>query len=179
MHMLLRTAALAGLSAVLLAGCQSTIEKNSCPVVTILQTTSAMTVFKDGYQGDPSGKLYAIQATRVSSSCDFDRDEGVSNSDIDVTFRATRTPTGDASSYTFAYYVAAVQDGSAVLSKQAYTGTFAFAPGEASTEFSVNVPSTVIKLANGVKPYQYSIVVGLQLTKEQLDYQNRTGSFAP
>ncbi|MBV9419604.1 MAG: hypothetical protein JO348_07515 [Alphaproteobacteria bacterium] len=179
MATLLRAAALAGLSAVLLAGCQSTIEKNSCPVVTVLATTSSMTVFKDGYQGDPSGQLYSIQATRVDSSCDFDRDEGVSDSNITITFRATRTPKGDASSYTFPYYVASVQDGSTILAKQAYTATVNFAPGEASTEFGVTVPSTVIKLANGVKPYQYSIVVGLQLTKEQLDYQNRSGSYAP
>jgi hypothetical protein len=40
------------------------------------------------------------------------------------------------------------------------------------------VPSYANRMENGVKPYQYSLLVGLQLTREQLDYA-KGGHTAP
>lgn len=173
MNAVVRTAALAGLSVVLLASCQSPKSRANCPVATVLASASYLTAFKPGMQNDPAGELYTVQMTGVTESCDFDKDEGTTDSDVVVTFRASRTPTGDAAHYPLPYFVASVVDGADIQNKQIVATTFDFNPGEANTTFSAAVPAFHVKFDNGKKPYQYGLVVGLQLTREQLDYNKK------
>lgn len=150
-----------------------------CPVINVLANTSAMTVFKPGMQGDPAGELYSIQMLSAKASCSVDVSEGTADSDIDITFRATRAPNGDAPHYAAPFYVASVLNGTTILKKTMLATTFTFNPGEATITFSENVPSTLIKFDNGKKPYEYGLLVGLQLTREQLDYAKTHGRYAP
>jgi hypothetical protein len=174
-----RATALAGLSVLLLSGCQSAKEKAMCPVINVLANTSQMTVFKEGMQGDPAGELYTIQMTGAKASCSVDTDEGTADSDIDVTFRATRAPSGDASHFAAPFFITTVLNGATILNKTMLATTFTFEPGQASITFTENVPSLVVKFDNGKKPYEYGLLAGLQLTKEQLDYIKNHGRFAP
>ena len=173
MTALLRTAALAGLSILLLSGCQTEKERANCPVATVLASASYLTAFTPGMQDDPAGELYTVQMTGVSQSCDFDKDEGTADSDVVIAFRAPRTPTGDAGHYPVPYFVASILDGSNIQTKKILATTFDFNPGEASTTFTVAAPTYRTKFDNGKKPYQYGLVVGLQLTREQLDYNKK------
>ena len=178
MTAILRAAALAGLSALLLTGCQTPKERANCPAINILANTSAFTAFKAGMPSDPANELFTIQMTSARSSCGFDADEGTTDSDIDITFRATRAPSGEAANFTAPYFVSTIQDGTTVVNKKILGTAFSFAPGESTITFSENVPSFVNRMQNGIKPYQYSLLVGLQLTKEQLDYL-KTRRFTP
>ncbi|HXC55351.1 MAG TPA: hypothetical protein VNU97_08660 [Rhizomicrobium sp.] len=179
MNVLLRTASLGALSLFLLSGCQSAKDKAMCPTASILASTSALTAFKPGMQGDPAGELYTVQITGVQVSCSFDRDEGTTDSNLDISFRATRAPSGDGANYTAPFYVASLLTGTTIVGKQILATAFSFAPGEATTTFTQNVPSTVIKFDNGRKPYEYGLLVGLQITREQLDYNKKTGRYTP
>jgi hypothetical protein len=173
MNVMLRTAALAGLSLVLLSGCQTAKERANCPVATVLASAAWLTAFKPGMQNDPAGEQYTVQLLAVTESCDFDADEGTADSNLVITLRATRTPTGDAAHYPVPYFVSSVLDGSNIQTKKILATTFDFNPGEASTTFEVTVPSYRTKFDNGKKPFQYGLVVGLQLTREQLDYNKK------
>jgi hypothetical protein len=153
-----------------LSGCQTAKSQANCPVANILASAASMTEFKAGMEGDPSGEIYSIRLTGVQSSCDFDKDEGTTESDVQLTFHATRAPTGDAVSHAVPYFVASLQDGSTVLNKQILAERFSFGPGESEVTFSASVPTTLIKLANGKKPYDYSLLTGLQLTRQQMDF---------
>jgi hypothetical protein len=176
---LLRVATLAGLSILLLAGCQTAKEAANCPVVNILASTSTLTRFKPNLDGDPAGELFTIQMTGVKTACSFDKDEGTTDASVDITFRATRPPSGDATNFTAPYFISAVQNGTIIISKQILATAFTFQPGEATLTFSANVPSVVTKFANGTKPYEYGLLVGFQLTREQLNYNSKTGRLAP
>jgi hypothetical protein len=167
---ILRRASLVALSILLLAGCQSAKEAAMCPAADVLANTSSLTTFKKGMENDPAGELYTVQLTGVKLSCSFDKDEGTTDSDIEVMFRARRAPSGDTANHTVPYYIASVLNGSTILDKHIYATTFSFQAGEATTTFTAEVPSTVIHLANGKKPYEYGILAGIQLTREELDY---------
>jgi hypothetical protein len=174
-----KTAALAGLSILLLTGCQSSKIKALCPTASILADTATLTTFKSGMQGDPAGELFSIQILSVKPSCSVDTDEGTTESSLDITFRATRAPTGGVANFTAPYYIVSVLDGTSILDKKMLATAFAFQPGEATITFTESVPSVLIKLENGKKPYEYSLLVGLQLTREQLDYARKHGRYAP
>jgi len=172
-------AALALLSLLLLSGCETKLEKAVCPNSNVLANTSSVTVFKKGMEGDPSGVLYKVEVTGVTASCDFDLDQGTTDSNVEISFRATRAPNGDSGDYTVPYYVASMLDGTTVLNKQIFATAFSFGPGQSVTTFTADVPSTVIRLQNGKKPYEYSLLVGIQMTREQLDYAKMHGWYAP
>lgn len=150
-----------------------------CPAANVLANTASLTVFKSGMENDPSGELYTVEVTGVRLSCSFDKDEGTTDSDIEISLRAKRAPNGDTSNHTVPYYVVSVLNGTTILDKHIYATTFSFQPGAAMTQFTAEVPSSVVHLANGKRPYEYGMLVGLQLTREQLDYARAHGPLGP
>lgn len=163
----------------LLSACSTDRKHGLCPNASILANTSNATVFKDKMEGDPSAELYEVTMTGVTSNCSFDPDEGTADSSLSLSFRATRTPTGEAAEYSVPYYVAVTRDSTTIVSKQILSVSFAFRPGEASTTFTADISTVPVKLDNGKKPYDYGILAGLQLTQVQLDYNKKMGRFAP
>jgi len=167
------------MAALILSACSTDQKKGLCPSANILATTAAASVFRDKMDGDPAGVLYTVQVTGVKADCDFDKDEGTADSNLTVTFRASRSPTAEAGEYAVPFYVAAVRDGTTIVSKQVLSAPFAFQPGEATTTFTAQVPSYIVRFDNGKKPYDYGLLTGLQLTQAQLDFNKKMGRFAP
>lgn len=175
----MRRVVLIALSALLLCSCSTDRKRGLCPNASILANTSQLTAFRDKMEGDPSGVVFEVTLSGVTANCSFDPDEGTADSNVGLTFRATRTPTGMAAEYSVPYYVAVTRDSTTIVSKKVYSASFAFRPGESSTTFSADISSVPIRLDNGKKPYDYGILAGLQLTQVQLDYNKKMGRFAP
>ena len=167
------------MTALILSGCSTDQKKGLCPVANILAPTATATVFKDKMDGDPAGVLYSVQVIGVKTDCNFDKDEGTADSSLIVTFRASRSPTGETGDYAVRFYVAAIRDSTTIISKQVLSAPFTFQPGEATTTFTAEVPSYIVRFDNGKKPYDYGLLTGLQLTQAQLDYNKKMGRFGP
>jgi hypothetical protein len=161
----------------MLAGC-STEADNLCPGAAALVEASALTGFPKGAPADPARALYRVAVRNVTTDCSIDKYARTANSSVDIQFVATRAPTGVAVQYRVPYFVAA-RHGSTIIAKKIFWATFGFAPGQASTGFDESVGSTVIKIAKDKQPYDYQILVGLQLTKEQLQYNRKIGHYGP
>ena len=174
----MRITTTAVLAALLLGGCTTDMEKGLCPTAAVLATTSSLTVFRPGAPADPSGELYTVQMVNAKSGCDFDKDRFRTSSKVELHFRATRAPSPDAAQYQVPYFVAVTQGGSRILAKRVFNLNVAFEAGEASKAFTDTIDSAVIKMAKGHKIGEYEILVGLQLTQEQLDYDRKMGRFA-
>jgi hypothetical protein len=176
---ILRAALAAVASVALLAGCSSSGSKTKmCPTAGILVPTASLTTFKPTMHDDPAGIVYTVSVDSVKTDCDFDPDNGTTDSSLEITFHATRPPSTDESSFKAPYYVAVSQAGR-ILTKKDFWVNFTFPAGSATTTFTDTVASTFVTLMNGKKPYDYEILVGMQLTHDQLDYNNKNGHYAP
>ena len=175
----LRAATLAVLTACLLAGCSTDTTHGLCPGAAILASTSSLTVLRKGAQGDPAGEIYTAVMTDVKTDCDFDKDARTTSSNLAIGFRATRPPSGAAAQYSVPYFVVATQAGGHILNKRTFIAQFSFAPGSGSAVFSDTVAQTLIDLEHGKRPADYEILVGFQLTQDQLDYNKKMGQYAP
>jgi hypothetical protein len=175
----MRLAITSALAALVLSGCSTDQKKGFCPSANILANTATASVFRDKMDGDPAGVLYAVQVTGVKTDCNFDKDEGTADASLTVTFRASRTPTGESGDYAVPFFVAAIRDSTTIVSKKVLTAPFSFQPGESTTTFTAEVPSYVVRFDNGKKPYDYGLLTGIQLTQAQLDYNKKMGRFAP
>lgn len=165
-------AAIAALLA--LGGCQAD-RSGDCPTITGVTDASMATVFRDGAPQDPANVVYTVEITGVNGSCNMDKPEQTSDADVQVSFRATRAPSATEAHYTIPYFVAITEGSARMLTKRTYSIRIDFAPGQTTVTASDTVGSAHLDVAKGKHPYDYQILVGLQLTKAQLDY-NRQGS---
>ena len=143
--------------------------------MTALVQASEESVFVPKSTPDPSNLLYAVEITSVKGSCDVDKKAMDADVSLDVHFRATRAPSGAGASYSVPYFVAVTEGTDRVLAKKNFTIGFTFAPGQATADFSDSVASTDVKAKGEKRTYDYQVLVGLQLTKEQLDYNHSQG----
>ena len=159
-----------------LAGCSSDKTAALCPGSAALVDASALTVFQPGTSSDPTHTLYRIAISNVTGSCDIDAGAHTADSNATIHFVATRAPSALAAQYRVPYFVA-VRQGPDIQSKRIYWLTFGFAPGQTTAAFAREVDSTIVKIANDKQPYDYQLVTGFQLTREQLQYNRRTGNY--
>ena len=160
-----------------LAGC-STTRENNCPGVSSVIETSIATIFKPGAPVDPANILYTVEVTDVHGTCDVDKTALNSSTDVSASFRATRAPNGAAADYKIPYFVA-VSQSDRILAKKVYMAEFHFEPGQTTAMFSDTVQSADVSAGKDKKTFDYLILVGLQLTKEQIDYNRASGRLNP
>jgi hypothetical protein len=168
-------AAFAAASA-LLGGCARTI--TICPLAVILEPTSSMTVFKPGASTDPSNELYSLTLVNAQTSCTYEKGSGTTSSDLKLTFHATRPPSALAASYSATYFMV-VSENAKLYDKKLHTLQFTFAPGAVSATITQRIDDVTIKLANGKLPWNYQLMSGLQLTKEQMAYNEKMRGYLP
>lgn len=137
------------------------------------------TVFRPGATPDPANVLYTVELTGVNSKCDIDKKERTSDASLKLNFRATRAPSAVEAHYSVPYFVAVTEGSERVLVKKVYSVDIHFDPGQTTAAATDTVDSTHLQVAKGKHPYDYQILVGLQLTKAELDYNRRGGHYAP
>src|ERR1700748_303652 len=164
-------------AALVVSSCEDTKKIDFCPGMTAVLDAAMAATFKPGTPALPTNALYTVEIVNVKGNCSFDKQGKTSDSDLTVTFGATRAAPGDAAQYTVPYFVAVTQ-GETVVTKTLRKVTFSFAPGEKSATFEDDINDVALVTDVEKHPYDYQILVGLQLTKEQLDYNRSMGIFA-
>jgi len=170
--------ALAVLAALAIAGCSSD-KSGDCPTMTAITDAAVQTVFRPGSAPDPANVLYTVEIAGVKGVCDMDKKARTADAGLEVTFRATRAPSGGEAHYTVPYFVAVTEGSERIMAKRIYSIAIAFAPGQTTVTLTDTVESTHLQTTKDKKPYDYQILVGLQLSKAELDYNRQSGHYGP
>jgi hypothetical protein len=149
-----------------------------CPDAAILANTASLPAFNPAAEGDPSGVIYMIAMTNVTTRCDYDKSEKTADARLKISFRAQRPPGGGETSYRVPYYVA-VTSGGEIIDKKVYWLEFGFPAHDVSADAEAVVDSTVVKFGKEKTAYDYHLLVGFQLTKAQLEYIAKMGRYEP
>jgi hypothetical protein len=144
--------------------------------MTAITDAASQTVFRPGTAPDPSNVLYSVDIVDVKGKCDIDKKKRSCDASLEIRFHASRAPNGSEAHHTVGYVVA-VTEGERILTEQHYSIDFAFAPGQSTTTFSDLVNSTHIQPEKDKYPFDYQILVGLQLTKEQIEFNRMQGHY--
>lgn len=143
--------------------------------MTALVESSEETVFVPGSTPDPSNMLYTVEITSVKGRCDLSKKSTTADVSLDIDFRASRAPSGVAAQYSVPYFVVVTEGTDRILARKNFTIQFSFAPGQATADFSDSVGSVEVKAKGEKKTYDYQVLAGLQLSKQQLEYNRRQG----
>ena len=151
----------------------------TCPWAVILSDAAKRTVLKPGAAGaDPAAALYTVELTGIDTSCQTDARRGETDSDLTLSFRATRAPSAQAARYTVPYFVAANQ-AERVLNRRAFAVEVNFAPGATTVTFQVTVNSNILRLENGHLPTEYQYMAGLELSDAERAYLQAMSRYTP
>ncbi|MBI3675555.1 MAG: hypothetical protein HY243_02940 [Proteobacteria bacterium] len=163
-------------SAFALSSCGGDRPEN-CPDTSMLASASIVSIMRDGTAPDPANELYTVQLGKVTSTCRLSEEDRTSEEDVEIKFRATRSSSGEAATYTVPFFVAVAQAGK-VVSKKPYMVQVSFQAGETVTKVDQDIDSVVINVDRDKHAIDYQVLVGLQLTKEQLEYNQAHGRYA-
>jgi hypothetical protein len=161
----------------LLAGCSGKSSKPAfCPGIAALADAARQPMLKPGGALDPSNVVYTMEIVGVKGSCEYDKKGHDADTTVDIHFRATRAPTGEAARYIVPYFVAVTQ-ADRIIAKQTYQVQIDFEPGSAVADVTDTAEAPHITTEEGKKPYDYQVLAGLPLTKDQLDYNRTVGRY--
>ncbi len=162
--------------ALLAAGCSNKIV--ICPVPAILADTSTITVMRPGTTPDLANELYTVKLIDAEGDCVLNQRSGIVKTSLDLTFRATRSPSRDGAVYNVPYFVVATE-GAKIYAKRVYNLRVEFAPGAAVATIKQSPDDTQIQLENAKLPWNYQLISGFQLTPAQIEYNKNRGRYLP
>jgi hypothetical protein len=164
----LATCAALGIS---LAGASCSMFDNTpqhpCPQAGVPRDAATLTRFQPGPGRDLTDVIFDARVQDVKLSCSYDS-KGA-NVDLLVMLRVDRGPASQERSATVPYFVAVTDPQHNVLAKQVFTKTLAFPPNVSRVADS-DETEELIPLPKGKSAQRYGIVVGMQLTPDELKY---------
>lgn len=158
---------LAGLAgALLLAGCAGEPETRPCPQAVVLSDASRQVKF-NGEGRDLTDVLFEASVRTGSLVCEYD--DNVLDIDLEVLVEAARGPANAERVANVTYFVAVARRDETVLAREAFDIAIPF-PGNRTRVQGMEEIGQVITLQGDEHGGDYRIYVGLDLTREELEY---------
>ena len=139
----------------------------TCPRAVMLAGTERQTRFAPGTGRSDADVVAVIELDNIQYSCQVSTRRALAGVTFDV--KGVRRDAGVVADIDVPYFVAVTDVNGAVVNKQTFTTRLHFLPGVATVTMREQIEETM-PLAAGQKAVGYEIVVGIQLTREELDY---------
>ena len=158
----------------LLAACskEQAVLAPPCPSTVIVKELADITQFKSGEGRDLTDVVLEGTITGFDGFCETDFDEGVAGEvtiDLRVLFRASRGPANTDRKGTFRYFVVIADRDDNPLRKDVFATAVQF-PGNRNRVAPFEELSLAIPLKAGQNGGDYRVLVGFQLTPDQIEY---------
>lgn len=150
----------------LLAGCAGEPETRPCPRAVVLNDASRQVKF-NGPGRDLTDVLFEASIETGRLVCEYDDD--VLDVDLQVQVVALRGPANNDRLANIRYFVAVSQTDRTVLARESFDIAIPF-PGNRTRVSGLEEIGQVISLPAGLDGGDYLIYVGLELSREELEY---------
>lgn len=163
----------------LLAGCSGVKDTVSgfsesvaptCPAISILPDATRLTRFREGSLGDLTDVQFESEIREIEASCTWK--EGAVMVSLELELVTARGPAYLAAGNTLTYFVGVLDFNGAVLSKEKFETIPDIPPGSNAVSWKESQKQAIV-LDPGNNGGDYSVVVGLQLSRSELDYNRR------
>jgi hypothetical protein len=163
-----------GIAGFAISGC-SWFKKDPvvCPAVAILSDAAQLTSYRPGGGRDVTDLEYQGEVNKVTSECDYDKDTNVIKMTATLTLVAVRGAALHKDEVTLPFFVSVIDRKTAnVLKKVIFQSPVPFPEGRRRSGVAEEITER-ITVAPGHINRDYEILVGLQLTEEQLEYNRK------
>ncbi len=163
----------------LLAGCGIFDKKApppACPRVGILSDAAKGTIYRAGSGRDLTDVAYEHQLLDFNGGCRYANKLDSVTIQFTLQVAATRGPAGEAAETAVPYFVAVVDKQQRILSRERFTAKVPFTQGRRRAVVGEELEQT-IPFAPGRGAADVEILVGLELTPEQLETNRKARGF--
>ena len=152
----------------LVAGCSmfSKPDPRPCPRVSVLNEAQQVTQYRPGPGRDLTDVAYVGEIGRLKSQCHYEDNQLTVGTE--VTVLAERGPAADDPTVSLPVFIAVTGAGQDILAKEVFDTTVEFPSGLRQGQ-AVGEYEQSLHLKDGETGANYEIIVGFQLTKEQLE----------
>lgn len=160
----------------MLGGC-SLFQKDDprlCPRVSILNEANRVVVYRDGPGRDLIDVRNEAQIGNISWSCKYSKEQVTVLANISIL--AQRGPASQSPEGQFSFFVAITEGGRDILAKEVFQTTVPFPAGRTQAGVFEEIEQ-IIPLASETDGPNYEIIVGFQLSEDQLEHNRRRGRF--
>lgn len=148
-----------------------------CPAVGVLNETDHLTLLS-GSGTDLTDVVARAEIGKVVSKCEYDVEASTITVDIAFDGIAELGPAANARALNLKTFVAVTRRFNSFDKKQVYEVPVVFEPGQRQVRFVKTVEGTVLPYGGRADGSIYQILVGFQLTPDQIEY-NRRVSYIP
>jgi hypothetical protein len=140
----------------------------TCPRVVVLADAASATVFAQGAPQTAENRVYKARIANTYAQCETTKTEIQAN--LTLGFKIDAGPAPAPGAQTVNYFVATTEVDARVLGKDVRAFNVVLPPGVPMVEAQVRVEGLHIPISEGNTSRNYEIVVGFQLTPEQVQY---------
>lgn len=149
----------------------------ACPEILIPVDGAKLTRFQPGAGRDIIDVLHEEQITGFAHLCEYDLDEtGAGSVTVALvpTIESTRGPANTSGQVQFEYFVAIANQEKNVLDKKRFPALIEFPQNMSRVRWQRDQPiNMTIPLKAGQRGEDLQIFIGLQMTREELEYQRK------
>jgi len=142
-----------------------------CPRAVVGENAGRLTRFS-GAGEDPANIVFEAEIADLAGSCVYDDDS--IEVDLQIQLVAGRGPAATDDNAKFNYFVAVARTDKTILSRDAFD-TLIELPGNQTRNQTVEELEQTIPLAEGESGANFVIVVGIEMTPEELEFNRKQG----
>ncbi len=147
-------------------------QANGCPQVAVVEDLKSLTQFEVPSAPTPGEKISTVAITGIDTKCTVT--ENTVAADLTLRFDGALGPqaiewNSQSRSFAYPYFIAVTTPTGEILSKEVFAATIRYDEGETAITQQEKTRQ-VIPLRDDTKPGQYEILIGFQLTEDELNY---------
>ncbi len=157
---------------------QLPVYDGTCPQATVRPDLTRLVEFYNPSKTDESSKLSEVTIVGVQNTCRVENDQLVMQIDLSLTGKIgpkAKVKSSDKVSFAYPYFVAVTDQTGIVVAKEIFAASMIYGPNETqgTQEESIFQTMPFPDSANG---QSYNVIVGFQLSPEQLAYNHQHGT---
>jgi hypothetical protein len=148
------------------------LQATGCPRVAIVADAAEVVEFRPGPGRDLTDVVARGVMGELGGACEYDSEAGTVTVEVQLPIVGERGPAATGDDAAFRYFVAVADPARTILAKEVFDTSVAFEEGQTRAG-TVEELEQVIPIPSGAAGAGYQVLIGFQLTPEQLDFNRR------
>ena len=157
------------------SGAERFITNSNCPQVEIIEELSALHEFKKPSKPSQETRISSVTLINIESRCSYSAKSVTV--DLKLAFEGNLGPkakqrASDTPFFSYPFFIAVTSPGGDILAKEVFAASMTYKPDQTQHAYYESLRQ-MIPIGNRARGKRYKVLIGLQLSQDQLDYNRK------